>query len=118
MTQEERKNIEHALLHLRANGIADYDKPGPCVSGGWYAGNREHFVERHRKAITMFQDMLDEEDMTIEQKIARHKAYVDSLPLYEDRKRGDERWKDEHGHVYAYDKMYLIDGPAYEQKGE
>ena len=58
MTQEERKNIEHALLHLGANKIADYETPGHGVGGGWYAGNREHFVERHRKAIAMFQDML------------------------------------------------------------
>jgi len=56
MTPEERKNIEHALLHLKANKIADDDKP--VHGGGWYSGNREHFVERHRKAIAMFLDML------------------------------------------------------------
>jgi hypothetical protein len=117
MTQEERKNIEHALLHMRANKIADYDKP--VHGGGWYAGNREHFVERHRKAIAMFQDMLDEEYMTMEQKIERARKYVDSLPLYKARKSGDQRWKDEHGRVYAPDGMYLIDGPAYdEQEGK
>jgi len=61
VTQDKRKNIEHALLHLRANKIADEQKPGHGVGGGWYAGNKELFVERHRKAIAMFQDMLDKE---------------------------------------------------------
>ena len=55
MTKEERKNYEHALYHLKANKIhVPY-----LVCGGWYYGNKTHFIKRHIKAIEMFEKMLE-----------------------------------------------------------
>ena len=53
--QDERASIAHALLHLEANKIADDDYPG---YGGWYCGNREQFVIRHKKAVAMMRSFL------------------------------------------------------------
>ena len=53
--QDERASIAHALMHLEANKIADDDYPG---YGGWYCGNREQFVIRHKKAVAMMRSFL------------------------------------------------------------
>ena len=46
--RDEKASIAHALMHLETNKIADDDYPG---HSGWYCGNREQFVERHKKAV-------------------------------------------------------------------
>ena len=54
LSREERSNIAHALLHLRANKITD-----PAYPGGWYCGNREKFISRHVKAIAFLESLLE-----------------------------------------------------------
>lgn len=47
--------IAHALDHLNANKIASTDYEG---HSGWYQGNREQFITRHKKAIALLESML------------------------------------------------------------
>ncbi len=42
-------------MHLETNKIADDDYHG---QGGWYCGNREHFVKRHKKAVALMRSLL------------------------------------------------------------
>jgi hypothetical protein len=42
-------------MHLEANKIADDDFPG---YSGWYCGNREQFVKRHKKAVALMRSLL------------------------------------------------------------
>jgi hypothetical protein len=51
--RDERASIAHALNHLETNKIADDD-----YSGGWYCGNRERFVKRHKKAVALMRSLL------------------------------------------------------------
>ena len=52
-SREERANLAHALMHLEANKIAD-----ASAYGGWYCGNREQFVKRHKKAVALMRSLL------------------------------------------------------------
>jgi hypothetical protein len=45
--------IEHALDHLKANKIAEENS-----SSGWYRGNRDQFVKRHKKALAVLRGFL------------------------------------------------------------
>jgi len=56
---DDHLSLSHALLHLRANKITE---PSP-YGGGWYSGNRKHFVARHLKAIALLEKMLAKEDV-------------------------------------------------------
>lgn len=52
--EEVKANMEHALLHLRANKIKD-----GC---GWYSGpSRSKFCKRHVKALAFLQKILKKE---------------------------------------------------------
>jgi hypothetical protein len=42
-------------MHLETNKIADDDYPG---HSGWYCGNREQFVKRHKKAVVLMRSLL------------------------------------------------------------
>jgi hypothetical protein len=53
--RDDKASIAHALMHLETNKIADDDYPG---YGGWYCGNREQFVERHKKAVALMRSLL------------------------------------------------------------
>lgn len=53
--RDDRASIAHALMHLETNKIADDDYPG---HSGWYCGNREQFVKRHKKAVTLMRSLL------------------------------------------------------------
>ena len=53
--RDDKASIAHALMHLEANKIADDDFPG---YGGWYCGNREQFVKRHKKAVALMRSLL------------------------------------------------------------
>jgi len=44
--RDDKASIAHALMHLETNKIADDDYPG---HSGWYCGNREQFVKRHKR---------------------------------------------------------------------
>jgi len=50
LTKEQLRNIEHALMHLKNNGIADPKSGG---YDGWFVGNKDYFIRRHKKAIEM-----------------------------------------------------------------
>lgn len=52
-TADEKACIAHALEHLRANKIAD-----DIGYSGWYWGNREQFVKRHKKALVVLAGFL------------------------------------------------------------
>ena len=54
-TSDDRASIAHALMHLDTNKIADDDYPG---YSGWYCGNREQFVKRHKKAVALMRSLL------------------------------------------------------------
>ena len=53
--RDDRASIAHALMHLEANKIADDDYPG---YNGWYCGNREQFVKRHKKALVLLKALM------------------------------------------------------------
>lgn len=53
LTDEEIKNLRHALTHLKANRIHDKDK-----LEGWYCGVKSEFIKRHCKAIDMIEQWL------------------------------------------------------------
>ena len=53
LTHQARKNIVHAVYHLEQNKIHI-----PNVSGGWYSGNKEQFIERHVASINYFRGQL------------------------------------------------------------
>lgn len=53
--RDDKASIAHALMHLETNKIADDDYPG---HSGWYCGNREQFVERHKKAVALMRSLL------------------------------------------------------------
>ena len=49
---EEKKNLEHALKHLKANKIHEDEN-------GWYTGNKCSFIRRHVRAIGMLEMWLE-----------------------------------------------------------
>jgi hypothetical protein len=53
--REDKASIAHALMHLESNHIADDEYQG---DSGWYCGNREQFVNRHKKAIALLRELL------------------------------------------------------------
>ena len=53
--RDDKASIAHALMHLETNKIADDDYPG---HSGWYCGNREQFMERHKKAVALMRSLL------------------------------------------------------------
>jgi hypothetical protein len=55
---EEAKNLEHALVHLKANKIHDKEHFKKYGGGGWYQGNKTEFVNRHVKAIEFLTSLL------------------------------------------------------------
>lgn len=55
LNRDDRASIAHALMHLEANKIADDNYPG---YGGWYSGNREQFVKRHKKAAALLRSLI------------------------------------------------------------
>jgi hypothetical protein len=57
-TADEKACIAHALDHLRANKIADDN----YQHSGWYRGNREQFVKRHKKALSVLEGFLSPND--------------------------------------------------------
>ena len=54
-SRDDRASIAHALMHLETNKIADDDYPS---HSGWYCGNREQFVKRHKKAVALMRSLL------------------------------------------------------------
>jgi len=54
-SRDERASLAHALFHLTENHITDDREP---YKHGWYCGNREHFINRHKKAIALLQSIL------------------------------------------------------------
>lgn len=59
--RDDKASIAHALMHLEANKIADDNFGYPGYSG-WYCGNREQFVKRHKKAIALMRSLLAPND--------------------------------------------------------
>ena len=55
--RDDKASIAHALMHLETNKIADDNFGYPGYSG-WYCGNREQFVKRHKKAIALMRSLL------------------------------------------------------------
>jgi hypothetical protein len=55
LSKENRKNLAHALLHLRVNRIHEQMPDGDLA---WYCGNRKEFVERHVKATAFIESLL------------------------------------------------------------
>jgi hypothetical protein len=53
-TADEKSCIAHAIDHLKANKIADDDYP----HSGWYYGNREQFIKRHKKALAVLRGFI------------------------------------------------------------
>ena len=53
--RDDKASIAHALMHLETNKIADDDYFG---YSGWYCGNREQFVKRHKKAVALMRSLL------------------------------------------------------------
>ena len=53
LSREERANLAHALMHLKANKITDARE-----SGGWYCGNKGQFIKRHIKAVAYVRSLL------------------------------------------------------------
>jgi len=49
-SRDEKSLIAHALMHITHNRIDSGD--------GWYCGNREQFVKRHKKAVELMQSFL------------------------------------------------------------
>ncbi len=56
LTNKERTFIAHALDHLKNNTIDDVEYGG---FGGWYMGNRQHFIKRHTETIAYFNNLLN-----------------------------------------------------------
>jgi len=56
LNRDERASIAHALMHLMTNKIADDDYKG---NSGWYCGNREQFVKRHKKSVALMRSLLE-----------------------------------------------------------
>lgn len=52
----ERRFIAHALDHLNQNKIANEEYEG---YGGWYVGNRDSFIKRHKRTIEFFESLLE-----------------------------------------------------------
>lgn len=61
--RDDKASIAHALMHLETNKIADDDYHG---QGGWYCGNREHFVKRHKKAVALMRSLLAPNNVIVE----------------------------------------------------
>ena len=57
----ERRFIAHALDHLNQNKIASEEYAG-C--GGWYLGNRDSFVKRHKRTIEFLESLLKSSEKT------------------------------------------------------
>jgi hypothetical protein len=55
LNRDKKSSIAHALMHLESNHIADDEYQG---HSGWYCGNREQFVNRHKKAIALLRSFL------------------------------------------------------------
>jgi hypothetical protein len=53
LNRDAKSSIAHALMHLQSNHIADDE-----YHSGWYCGNREQFVNRHKKAIALLMSFL------------------------------------------------------------
>lgn len=51
----ERILIAHALDHLNQNKIANEDYGD---YEGWYQGNRDSFIKRHKQTIEFFESLL------------------------------------------------------------
>jgi hypothetical protein len=49
----ERRFIAHALDHLNQNKIANEGY------GGWYMGNRDSFIKRHKQTIEFLESLLE-----------------------------------------------------------
>ena len=60
LSKDSKDVLRHALLHLRANHIAD--EPYNPVRGGWYCGDRESFIRHHRKAVKLIKKLLETEE--------------------------------------------------------
>jgi hypothetical protein len=56
-TLKERTCIAHAINLMEHNKIADSDY---CGSGGWYYGNKEQFIKKHKEAIQTLTKFLNE----------------------------------------------------------
>ena len=55
LSKDEKASLKHALMHLEANKIAD----GDYYIHGWYCGNKEQFVERHKKALALLRSLCE-----------------------------------------------------------
>ncbi len=58
LNRDEKASIRHALMHLEANKIAD----GGYYIDGWYRGNKEQFVARHKKALALLRALAEGKD--------------------------------------------------------
>ena len=53
--RDQKANIAHALMHLEGNKIGDDTY---LDRSGWYCGNKEQFIKRHRKAIAFMRELI------------------------------------------------------------
>ena len=52
-SSDDKRSLEHALMHLESNNIY---LPTKC--GGWYCGNKNDFIKQHIKAIDLLRHMI------------------------------------------------------------
>lgn len=55
LSKLEKTYIRHALSHLLCNKICDTDD-----AEGWYSGNKDAFIKRHKATINFLQKLLSQ----------------------------------------------------------
>jgi hypothetical protein len=83
LNRDERASIAHALMHLMTNKIADDDYKG---NSGWYCGNREQFVKRHKKSVALMRSLLAPNDQVDRRGIPRTLDPIVRLPKWAQRR--------------------------------
>lgn len=61
LNNTKRKYIAHALDHLNQNKIANEEYKG---YEGWYMGNRDSFIKRHKQTIEFLESLLKAPEKT------------------------------------------------------
>ena len=54
LNRDDRSSIRHALMHVEVNKILD-----PTSYKGWYCGNKEQFIARHKKALALLRSLCE-----------------------------------------------------------
>ena len=57
LSKDEKASIRHALMHMEVNKILE-----PEEYSGWYCGNKEQFVKRHKKALALLRALAEGKD--------------------------------------------------------